>query len=116
MEKKQIAEAFSGGKFERIYPFLADNASWNIVGDKILNGKDKIISFCGETAKYFLSVTAEFTVDHIIVDGNCVAIDGTAIFINKDNNKTFVSSCDIYRFVDGKLAQINSYCITTDKE
>jgi len=74
------------------------------------------MAFCDQTAAYFAGVTTVFTTGNIIAEGDLVAIDGTAVFINKENKKTSVSSCDVYRFADGKLAQVNSYCITTGKE
>ena len=41
---------------------------------------------------------------------------GTAIFTNSDNKSTHVSSCDVYRFKEGILTEITSYCIVTDKD
>lgn len=112
---KEIAIAFSGGQFETTYPHISDDVKWNIVGDKILIGKTDVMKFCDQTAKYFSEVTTKFNMSNLVLGDNCVAIDGTAEFINKDNKITFVSSCDIYRFDDGKLKQINSYCITVKK-
>jgi hypothetical protein len=113
---KEIALAFSGGKFEIAYPFLTDDTQWHIIGEKTLKGKDDIIKFCDQTAKYFSEVTTDFQMSNLVVGDDSVAIDGTATFLNKDNKKTFVSSCDVYRFEHDKLAQINSYCITGGKE
>ncbi len=114
--KKQIAEAFSGGQFEFAYPYLADDIQWNIVGDKILKGKDAIIKFCDQTAKYFSEVTTKFTMSNLVVGDNCVAIDGTAEFINKENKSSKVFSCDVYCFENGKLKEVTSYCITTSNK
>ncbi len=113
---KEIALQFSSGKFENCYSYMTEKTQWNIIGEKILQGKENIIKFCAETAKYFSEVTTDFQISNIVAGESCVAIDGTAVFTNKDNKKTFVSSCDVYRFENDKLIQINFYCITTNKE
>lgn len=115
LTNKQIAEAFSGGNFEYTFSYLADDIQWNIVGDKIVKGRGSVIEFCNKTAKYFADVTTKFTISNMIVDANLVSIDGTAQFINKENKSTYVSSCDVYNFNDGKLQEITSYCIVTRK-
>jgi hypothetical protein len=80
-----------------------------------LLGKENIIRFCDETAKYFSEVTIDFKMNNLVANESCVAIDGTPVFTNKDNKKTFISSCDVYRFENEKIIEINSYCITTNK-
>ncbi len=115
MSNQEIAEAFSAGKFEITFPYLADNIEWNIVGENLLQGKENVTQYCNQTAKYFTEVTTEFRMDNLVVDNNCVAIDGTAIFTKKEGGQNYISSCDVYRFVGGKLRQINSYCISTKK-
>lgn len=113
---KQISEEFSKGNFEFSFIFLAEDILWNLVGDKVLKGKDSVIDFCKKTAEYFKQVDTIFSTNNIIADDDFVAIDGTAIFTNSDNKSTHVSSCDIYRFKEGLLTEITSYCIVTDKD
>jgi hypothetical protein len=92
----QIALAFSGGSFIVTYPHLAEEIHWNIVGDRLIQGRGNLITFCDQTAKYFSEVTTVFNMANLIVGDTCVAIDGTAEFTNKENKKTFISSCDVY--------------------
>lgn len=106
---------FSSGNFEKCYPFLADDISWEIVGDKTLSGKEKVMEFCMATAAYFTSVTTQFNLGTIITSINGVAITGSALFINKENKQTNISSCDVYQFESGKLKTITSYCIVINK-
>lgn len=116
MTHQQIAEAFSAGKFQMTFPFLEDDIEWNIVGENLLKGKEAVMQFCDQTAKYFTEVTTNFTMGHLVVGDNCVAIDGKAVFTKKDGCQNFISSCDVYCFKEGKLIQINSYCISTEKK
>jgi ketosteroid isomerase-like protein len=113
---KEISEAFSNGEFQSVYNHLSEDVEWNIIGDKILKGKAAVIECCDQTAAYFSSVTTKFAMNNSIIDGNRIAIDGTAHFINKDKKSTQVSSCDIYRFENEKLLTITSYCIVTSKK
>lgn len=112
----EIAEAFSKGNFEFSYSFLTDDIKWNIVGDKILNGKEEVIEFCNQTSDYFKTVKTIFKTDNIIIDSERIAVNGSAQFINKENKTTEVSSCDIYIFENEKLKEITSYCIMTNNE
>jgi len=112
---KQISLEFSGGNFEFTYEYLADDVCFNIVGNEIIRGKAAVIEFCTKTAKYFSEITSKFHLDNVIADNNCVAINGTAEFYVEDR-VNYISSCDVYKFNDGKLKEITSYCISTKKE
>lgn len=114
-DKKEIALAFSTGKFSEGYEYLAPDASWEIVGEKLLHGKQVIIDYCENTAAYFETVETNFTPGHVLQDGNQVVINGTAVFTNKEQKITMVSSCDMYAFDDGLLKRMTSYCIVTNK-
>lgn len=111
-----MAKAFSEGKFETVFPFMSEDIKWNIIGNRVLNGKESVISFCGETQKYFSEVKTVFKTSNIISDKECVAIDGTAEFTDKEGKTTCVSACDVYRFENEKLKEITSYCIVTKKD
>jgi hypothetical protein len=112
---QDIALAFSGGKFDKVYPFLTEETQWNIVGENILQGKAAITQFCERTAAYFSEVVTVFTMSNLVVGENHVAIDGEAEFITKDGKRSKIQSCDVYRFESGMLQQINSYCIRAKK-
>ncbi|MBX2951504.1 MAG: hypothetical protein KF870_03295 [Leadbetterella sp.] len=60
MTQKQIAEAFSTGNFELIYPYLADDVQWTVVGEDHFEGKKAVIDNCDQVAGYFQSVTTNF--------------------------------------------------------
>lgn len=115
LSKREIASLFSAGKFSETYPYLSDDIKWTIAGERELTGKRVVIEYCNQVASYFSSITTRFQTNHIIEDENSIAIDGNAVFINKNQQETHVSSCDVYRFENGRLISINSYCITTNK-
>jgi ketosteroid isomerase-like protein len=109
---KQIAEAFSTGKFETAYPCLADDVVWLIPGENSFEGKEAVIANCKTVASYFKTITTSFKTTNIITSNNCVVIDGTAEFSRDGKRVSFVWACDVYEFNDdNKLKKITSYCI-----
>lgn len=119
MTKREIAEAFSGGQFDKCFDYLTDQTIWNTPGEQYLTGRNEIEPFCKNIAAYFISVTTNFKQLNYIENDHCIAINGTAEFIREGKSVAFVSSCDVYEFdSDKKIKSINSYCITerTEKE
>jgi hypothetical protein len=60
LTNEQIAEAFSRHDFEASYPYLADDVRWNIVGERLVESKENVISVCRESAAYLTGVTTDF--------------------------------------------------------
>ena len=113
MTKSEIAQAFSGGKFENCFDYLTDQTVWNTPGEQYLTGRKEIEPFCKNISVYFSSVTTKFKQLHLIENDLCVAINGTAEFIREGKRVSFVSSCDVYEFdTNNKIITITSYCIT----
>jgi len=113
---EQIARAFSSHKFESTYPYLLDNIQWNLVGDKMLAGKENIINTYNESAQYLTNVITRFDKFKVVAGDNCVVIDSLAEYVNEEQKSSTVSSCDIYKFIEGKLSAITSYCIELNKD
>ncbi len=112
MTKSEIAQAFSGGQFEKCLDYLTDQTIWSTPGEQFLTGRKEIEPFCKNIAAYFNSVTTNFKQLNLIEDDRCVAINGTAEFIREGKRVSFVSSCDVYVFDDkNKIVSIHSYCI-----
>jgi ketosteroid isomerase-like protein len=109
---QQIAAAFSCGEFDKVYPYMADDISWHIIGENSFVGKEAVMDNCEQVAAYFKSVTTIFKTENSIVSDNRVAIDGTAEFLKAGNRVAYVWACDVYLFNDNnQLAKITSYCI-----
>jgi len=112
MTKKEIAQAFSHGEFEKTYEFISDNAEWTVVEENYFKGKQAIVDNCEQVGNYFKSVTTNFKTLNIIAQDNNVVIEGTGEFLKDNNRISFVSACDVYEFSDNNLIKkITSYCI-----
>ena len=113
MMKSEIAQAFSGGRFEECSDYLTDLTVWNTPGEQCFTGKKEIEPFCKNISAYFSKLTTNFKQLNLIENESCVAINGTAEFIREGKRVSFVSSCDVYEFgINNKIIAIISYCIT----
>ena len=108
---EQIAEAFSHHDFEATYPYLTDDVRWNIVGERLVEGKEKIIAVCRESAAYLTGVTTDFVKFRTVVTDDCVVIDSVAEYTDNEEKTSRVASCDIYNFTNSKVSEITSYTV-----
>ncbi|SFE04206.1 SnoaL-like domain-containing protein [Lentibacillus persicus] len=94
---KQVTIAFAANDTDIIDRMFADNAVWEIVGDKTIDGKNDMI------ASMKNNNTAELHIANIITHGKTGAVNGTVI--NKDGKR--IAFCEIYNFSSaGKKAKI----------
>lgn len=113
MTKREIANAFSGGAFEKCFDYLTEETVWDTPGEQYLNGKSEIEAFCRKISAYFSSVSTRFEQISLIEDETGVAINGTAEFSRDGILVARISSCDVYQFgVGNTIDSIRSYCIT----
>jgi limonene-1,2-epoxide hydrolase len=108
---EQIAEAFSHHDFEATYPYLTDDVRWNIVGERLVEGKEQVIAVCRESAAYLRGVTTDFVKFRTVVTDDCVVVDSVAEYTDKEEKTSNVASCDIYDFTNGKVSEITSYTV-----
>src|SRR5215510_12204437 len=113
-KNKEIVEkvnaSFAEGSAEGFLSCCADNVTWTIVGTRTVKGKDAI-------REWLSSIDTEppkFTVDNIIAEGNFVTAYGDMTLKEKDGKTVSYAYCDIYRFRDGKIVELNSFLINTE--
>ncbi len=106
---KEISQQFSQGNFPFCYNHFADGITWNIVGDKIVTGKEQVIAFCDKMMGEIASST--LINSNVIATDNNIAIEGYCNYTDADNKACQVTYCDVYKFQDDKLSSITSYCI-----
>lgn len=107
---REIAEAFSGHRFDEALPFVADDAEWMLVGDAALSGS-AIAEACRSTAAELAGTTTEFTRFDVADGADLVAVDAVGVYTDPAGAVTSVASCDIYRFRDGRVVGIRSYTV-----
>ena len=100
-----IALAKRDSKF--ILGKVTDDIRWNIVGDKLIEGKD---SFARTLEKIKGDKAVQLTVHHVATHGKAGAVNGTT---KMKDGKTR-AFCDVYEFSNSKgnsVKEITSYII-----
>ncbi len=102
--------AIAEGNNEGFLSFCADDTEWTFVGDKTLKGKEAVRQYM---ATAYIE-PPKFTVDNIIADGDFVTAYGDMTMKEKDGKTVPYAYCDIYRFRDEKIVELNSFVIKTE--
>jgi hypothetical protein len=111
LTNRQIAEAFSGHRFDHTVDQLAEDVRWDLVGQQPLTGKPAVVAACRQSAAELAGVSATFE-SFTVVDGDgCVVVDSVARYADGDGGESVVSSCDIYTFAGETLAAIKTYAV-----
>ncbi len=108
---QQIAEAFSGHRFDEAYDHLAADVGWVLVGGATLAGRDEVVAACEQTAAALAGATTEFLRFRTVVGTDAVAVDAIARYVDGDGTASLVSSCDIYEFESDVVTTITSYTV-----
>jgi uncharacterized protein (TIGR02246 family) len=102
--------AISEGNTEGFLSFCTDDTEWTMVGDKTLKGKEAV-------RQWMATVYVEppkFTVTNLIAEGDFVTALGDITVKDQDGKPTHHAYCDVWRFRDGKLAELRAFVIETE--
>jgi len=108
---EEIAESFSTHNFADTFSYLSDEILWNNIGGELVTGKQAIMASCDESLEYLSHVQTNLINLKSTVGQNSVVIETLTEYIDTNNTKSTVASCDVYDFTDGKLVSITSYNI-----
>ena len=104
---QQLTIAFAKADIEFILKNVMDDVRWNIIGDKLIEGKD---GFAEALHQVKSDHVEELTIHHIATHGKTGAVDGTKTF----SNGKMRAFCDMYEFSNAKataVREIISYII-----
>jgi hypothetical protein len=99
--------AFAKGDSKFILRNVTDDIRWNIIGDPLIEGKDRFAEALNEIRKGDVEV---LTIRHIATHGKAGAVDGT----RRMENGKLRAFCDVYEFSNSKgsaVKEITSYII-----
>src|SRR5688572_23761904 len=102
---QELTIAFAKGDTKFIQSNVTEDVRWNMVGDRIIEGKEKIIEML-EKMKDDKAV--ELNIRHIATHGKAGAADGSIKFKNGNT----VAYCNVYEFSNTKgtsVKEITSY-------
>lgn len=116
LDKKAIASAFSSHKFASTYGYLANDIEWTVIGERVIRGKADIVKTCEDSAAYLSNVKTTFLKFRTFAGESSVVIDSLAEYVDEQDEKSVVASCDIYEFDGEYLTAITSYAVEIPPE
>jgi len=113
---REMSAAFSAGDIDKAFAFYADEIQWTITGTTSYSGtyrgkqdlRERLMGKLGEDLEGGLKIT----IDNIIAEGDYVVYQSHGQAKTKrgaDYNNTY---CMVYRFADGKVAEVTEYLDT----
>jgi uncharacterized protein len=99
--------AIASGDHEGFLSLCTDDTRWVFVGDQVLNGKQAVRNYMAET--YLEPPTV--TVDQLISEGEFLTVVGEITLKGKDRKPVHYSYCDVWRFENGRLAELKAFVI-----
>ncbi|GAB2531497.1 nuclear transport factor 2 family protein [Rufibacter soli] len=103
-------EAITQGDNEGFLSFCTDDTEWTFVGDQTLRGKEAVRQYM---ATAYIE-PPKFMVENLISEGDFVTALGTIKIKDSGGEMADYSYCDVWRFRDGKLAELKAFVIKTD--
>lgn len=100
-------EFVSKGDYESFLAYCTTETKWIFVGERILNGKEEVRAYMKE----FYVEPPVFSVEKAIEDGDFVMVTGEIQLKNKARKYEHFDYCDIWRFENGKIAELKAFVI-----
>lgn len=113
-KNKEIVEkvnaAFAKGKSEEFLNFCAEDAEWQMVGDKSFKGKQSVREFLSSMEATGMEAP-KFTVDAMVAEDDTVVCYGDMMMNEENGENAPYSYCDIYQFKTGKIIKLQSFIV-----
>jgi limonene-1,2-epoxide hydrolase len=102
---QELTIAFAKGDMKFIQSNVTEDVRWNMVGDRLIEGKEKIMEMLEQMKD---DEAEELAIHHIVTHGTAGAVDGRIKFKNGNT----VAYCNVYEFSNTKgtsVKEITSY-------
>lgn len=101
--------AIVDGDFEGFLKFCTADMRWTFVGDRTITGKEAVRQWMAAAYKE----PPKFKVQHMIAEGDFVSALGEITLKDDDGESTRYAYCDVWRFRDGRMAELHAFVIET---
>ena len=99
-------QAFSRGNYEEFLTHCTEDTKWTYVGDLTLEGKDKVREYLATTYN-----ESTFQTEKFIEEGEYLVAIGWIKMKDKEGKIKSHSFCDVWKFRDGKMAELKAFVI-----
>lgn len=106
---KRANAAITKGDNEGFLSLCTEDTKWSFLGDQILEGKQAV----REWMKTAYQQPPDFMVENLIAEDDFVIAVGKIRLKDKDGKTTLYSYCDVWRFNNGKMAELKAFVINT---
>lgn len=110
MTNREILEkanqAISKGNYEEFLMYCTEDTKWTYIGDRTLEGKDKVREYLATTYE-----ESTFETERFIEEGEYLVAMGWIKMKDKEGKLTSYSYCDVWKFRDGKMAELKAFVI-----
>jgi ketosteroid isomerase-like protein len=107
---QQANAAIVAGDHEGFLRFCTEDTQWNFIGERTLQGKEAVRCYMAETYKE----PPKFEVHELIGAAEFVTAIGEITLKDAAGNPVRHAYCDVWRFRDGKLAELRAFVIAID--
>jgi len=109
---KKANAAIMEGDHERFLSFCTDDTEWVFIGDKTLRGKDAVRQYMTMAYKE----PPKFVVANLIEEGDFLTALGDITMKDEKGEETSYKYCDIWRFSNGKMAELKAFVIKSGQQ
>ncbi|WP_228456971.1 nuclear transport factor 2 family protein [Chryseobacterium sp. LAM-KRS1] len=111
MDNKTVLEkanlAIAKGDYEGFLSYCTDDTQWTFVGEQVLKGKEEVRKYMAVA----YTEPPEFKVEKLVAENDYVVAIGRISMKNKEGRAVDYSYCDVWRFRDGKMAELKAFVI-----
>lgn len=97
----------AAGDYETFLNYCTDDTKWNFIGDITLQGKEAVREYMKQT----YMEPPIFSADILIAEGDFVTAIGQISLKDQRGKTTSYDYCDVWRFENGKLAELKAFVV-----
>ncbi|MBB6269720.1 uncharacterized protein (TIGR02246 family) [Pedobacter cryoconitis] len=102
--------AITAGDYEKFLSFCTDDTVWTFMGEETLEGKEAVRQYM---SKMYIE-PPKFNVDTLIAEDEFVTAIGKISMKDKDGKTTDYLYCDVWRFREGRMAELKAFVVKSE--
>lgn len=102
--------AIASGNNEGFLSLCLEDTVWTFVGERTLHGKEAVRQWMKTT----YTEPPNFHVENLIAEGDFVTAVGQIKMKDESGKMADYSYCDVWRFRDGKIAELKAFVIRNE--